>query len=128
MRQNLLPDMLRITLLDRDNQSVDLGINILSYDNTTYIFMADVDEQPVLARNASGFISQLVQKLRLDCAATQFVRHVFTPQSGSLFGMFDVQWQEQTVASYSFTMLNHVDEADSIREVLLMGNSLAVAA
>lgn len=128
MRQNLLPDMLRITLLDRDNQSIDLGINILSYEDTTYVFMADIDGQAVLARNASGFISQLVQKLRLDCDGSRFIRHVFTPQSGSLFGVFDVQWQEQDVGSYSFTMLNHVDEADSIREVLLMGDSLAVAA
>ncbi len=128
MKQNLLPNPDLLVLKDRDGLAIELGVQVLRHDGLTYVFMADPDETPVLARNSTVLIGQLVKKLRLNPQNTRFVRHIHTTAGGSLFGSLTVEWDGLAVSSYKFSMMNHLDEADSIREVLFMGDTLPIAA
>ncbi|BFM17251.1 hypothetical protein R50073_34340 [Maricurvus nonylphenolicus] len=128
MKQNLLPDMELLSVKDRDGNPCDIGVQALRHDDDTYIFLSDMSEETVIARNSAVIINQLVKRLRLNYEKTQFVRHVHTAQSGSLFGRFNIQWDGLAVGSYTFNMLNNLDEADSIREVLFMGDAMPIAA
>jgi hypothetical protein len=121
MKPTLMPKMTGVQLRDRDGVSVTVDVKVFAHGGKVVVVMADrsTATSSLIARNAATYIVQLVERLQLHPGATQFFRHVYFPQQGSLFGRFDVVWQEQQLISYSFVMLNNLDDGKRLQEWLV---------
>lgn len=120
MKVNLLPQMSPVQLLDRDGSKAQVDIKVLSFQGDTHVFMTDRANvgRASIGRNGGVYIPQLVERLALDRARSYFYRHVFMSTSGSLFGRFDLDWQSDELSSYTFSMLNSLDQGRQLKSLL----------
>lgn len=118
MKTNCLPKMTTMLLLDRDNVETGIDVKVLALAGTVAVFMSDKQSHSSssISRNAATYLAQLVQRLELHPVSTQFYRHVYHPQQGSLFGRFDIVWSGTELVSYKFAMLNNLDEGKRLQE------------
>lgn len=120
MKVNLIPDMSAVQLLDRDGCKVQVDIKAFHFQGDTHVFMADRANvgRASIGRNGGVYIPQLAERLALDRNRSYFYRHVFMPASGSLFGRFELEWQQRELASYTFSMLNDLDQGRQLKQLL----------
>lgn len=128
MKATLMPKMTGVQLLDRDGVAVTVDVKVFVQAGSVFVFLADRTStgSGLIARNAATYIEQLVERLHLHPEATQFFRHVYLPQQGSLFGRFDIVWRARELASYKFAMLNNLDEGKRLQEWLLTAAPVAI--
>ena len=109
--------MTSVLLLDRDNVEVGVDVKVLALAGTVAVFMSDRQNNTSssISRNAATYLAQLAQRLSLHPVSTQFYRHVYHPQQGSMFGRFDIVWSDADLVSYKFVMLNNLDEASACK-------------
>ena len=107
MKVNLIPKMSAVQLMDRDGHTVSVDIKAFEYQGQTHVFMSDQANagNGSIARNGGVFIPQLNQRFGLEQNDSYFYRHVFLAASGSLFGRFDLNWQDNELIDYTFTMI-----------------------
>lgn len=105
-------------LLDRDNVEVGVDVKVLALAGTVAVFMADRqgNSSSSISRNAATYLAQLARRLGLHPTSTQFYRHVYHPQQGSLFGRFDIVWNDMALVNYKFVMLNNLDEGKRLQD------------
>lgn len=120
MKVNLIPGMSAIQLLDRDGCKAQVDIKMFSFQGDTHVFMADRANvgRASIGRNGGVYIPQLAERLALDRSRSYFYRHVFMPASGSLFGRFELEWQQHELTSYTFSMLNNLDQGQQLKQLL----------
>lgn len=120
MKANQIPKMTAVLLLDRDAAKVSVDVKAFQYEGETHVFLTDqVDAgSGSVARNCGVFIPQILDRFDLDAATTQFYRHVFKPASGSLFGRFELNWQDGELAHYTFAMLSTLGENRSMLDLI----------
>jgi hypothetical protein len=118
MKTNCLPKMTAMLLLDRDNVEVGVDVKVLALAGTVAVFMADRqgNSSSSISRNAATYLAQLARRLGLHPTSTQFYRHVYHPQQGSLFGRFDIVWNDIALVNYKFVMLNNLDEGKRLQD------------
>ncbi|HTF85937.1 MAG TPA: hypothetical protein VL987_15245 [Cellvibrio sp.] len=118
MKTNCLPKMTAMLLLDRDNVEVGVDVKVLALAGTVAVFMADRqgNSSSSISRNAATYLAQLARRLGLHPTSTQFYRHVYHPQQGSLFGRFDIVWNDMALVNYKFVMLNNLDEGKRLQD------------
>lgn len=118
MKTNCLPKMTAMLLLDRDNVEVGVDVKVLALAGTVAVFMADRqgNSSSSISRNAATYLAQLARRLGLHPTSTQFYRHVYHPQQGSLFGRFDIVWNGMALVNYKFVMLNNLDEGKRLQD------------
>ena len=118
MKTNCLPKMTAMLLLDRDNVEVGVDVKVLALAGTVAVFMADRqgNSSSSISRNAATYLAQLARRLGLHPTSTQFYRHVYHPQQGSLFGRFDIVWNDIALVNYKFVMLNNLDEGKRLHD------------
>lgn len=123
-----MPKMTGVQLRDRDGVSVTVDVKVFAEGGKVAVVMADrsSESSSQIARNAANYIGQLVERLQLHPATTQFYRHVYLPQQGSLFGRFDVVWQERQLISYSFAMLNNLDDGKYLQQWLAIASQVPI--
>lgn len=128
MRANLLPEMTGMLLVDKDGNEVSVNVKLFKQNGITYVFIADKDgpEASSVARNAALFILQLLEQLNLESESTEFFRHIYTPTTGSLFGRFGVVWQGSKLQSYTFTILNRMDEERFVHSLVANAKSVCL--
>lgn len=128
MKATCLPKMTVMLLLDRDNVEVGVDVKVLALAGTVAVFMSDRQNiaSGSISRNAATYLPQLVQRLGLHPVSTQFYRHVFHPQQGSLFGRFDIVWNEAELVSYKFVMLNNLDEGKRLQEWIAKATAVPI--
>ena len=110
--------MTSVLLLDRDNVEVGVDVKVLALAGTVAVFMSDRQNNTSssISRNAATYLAQLAQRLSLHPVSTQFYRHVYHPQQGSMFGRFDIVWSDADLVSYKFVMLNNLDEGKRLQD------------
>lgn len=110
--------MTSVLLLDRDNVEVGVDVKVLALAGTVAVFMSDRQNNTSssISRNAATYLGQLAQRLSLHPVSTQFYRHVYHPQQGSMFGRFDIVWSDADLVSYKFVMLNNLDEGKRLQD------------
>ena len=110
--------MTSVLLLDRDKVEVGVDVKVLALAGTVAVFMSDRQNNTSssISRNAATYLAQLSQRLSLHPVSTQFYRHVYNPQQGSLFGRFDIVWSDVELVSYKFVMLNNLDEGKRLQD------------
>lgn len=110
--------MTPVLLLDREGVEVAVDIKVLALAGSISVFISDKQTSTAgsISRNAAAYLVQLVRRLGLHPVSTHFYRHVYNPQQGSLFGRFDIVWQDAELVSYKFVMLNNLDEGKQLRE------------
>jgi hypothetical protein len=113
-----LPKMTSVLLFDRDKMEVGVDVKVLALAGTVAVFMSDRQNNTSssISRNAATYLAQLAQRLSLHPVSTQFYRHVYHPQQGSMFGRFDIVWSEVELVSYKFVMLNNLDEGKRLQD------------
>ena len=118
MKTNCLPKMTSVLLFDRDKVEVGVDVKVLALAGTVAVFMSDRQNNTSssISRNAATYLAQLAQRLSLHPVSTQFYRHVYNPQQGSLFGRFDIVWSDVELVSYKFVMLNNLDEGKRLQD------------
>lgn len=118
MKTNCLPKMTAMLLFDRDNVEVGVDVKVLALAGTVAVFMADRqgNSSSSISRNAATYLAQLARRLGLHPTSTQFYRHVYHPQQGSLFGRFDIVWNDMALVNYKFVMLNNLDEGKRLQD------------
>ena len=119
MKVNLIPKMSAVQLMDRDGLDVSVDIKAFERRGQTHIFMSDQANagNSSIARNGGVFISQLNQRFGLEQNDSFFYRHVFLASSGSLFGRFDLNWQETELSDYTFTMISNPVETFELKSL-----------
>ncbi|MGH1370550.1 MAG: hypothetical protein ACRBBW_00840 [Cellvibrionaceae bacterium] len=127
MNKNLLPDMTPIELQDRDGEPLLITLSFFHGPSGHTVFIGDGEgvHRSVIARNTAAILGQLVGFFDLDIANTTFVRHIVSPQ-GSAFGRFEVTWNVNEVASYTFKILHNLDEELAVRKVITNDDRVAV--
>ncbi len=125
--KNLLPEMTPIELQDRDGEPLPISLAFFHGPQGHTVFIGDGDGVPrsVIARNTAAILGQLVGFFDLDIPTTTFVRHIVSEQ-GSAFGRFQVSWNANEVASYTFKILHNLDEELAIRQVIQKHDRVAV--
>ncbi len=125
--KNLLPDMTPIELQDRDGEPLPISLAFFHGPQGHTVFIGDGEGVPrsVIARNTAAILGQLVGFFDLDIPTTTFVRHIVSEQ-GSAFGRFQVSWNANEVASYTFKILHNLDEELAIRQVIQKHDRVAV--
>ncbi|MGH1470934.1 MAG: hypothetical protein ACRBCS_07050 [Cellvibrionaceae bacterium] len=120
MRINLLPEMQNVKLADREHNTFYMSVELRKLDGKTYVFMSDGNPvgASVLAKDAVFYLEKISQRLGLDTKTTVFYRHIFQEQMGSLFGRFNVDWENSESLSYQFKMLTNIDDLDNIKEII----------
>ena len=110
--------MTSVLLFDRDKVEVGVDVKVLALAGTVAVFMSDRQNNTSssISRNAATYLAQLAQRLSLHPVSTQFYRHVYNPQQGSLFGRFDIVWSDVELVSYKFVMLNNLDEGKRLQD------------
>lgn len=128
MKPTTMPKMTGVQLRDRDGVSVTVDVKVFADGGKVAVVMADrsSESSSQIARNAASYIVQLVERLQLHPATTQFYRHVYLPQQGSLFGRFDVVWQDRQLISYSFAMLNNLDDGKHLQQWLAIASQVPI--
>lgn len=129
MKPSLFPKMTAVQLVDREGLNQTLDVRLLAQGQEVYVFMADkvTTGNGLLARNAAVYIPQLLDRLQLDPAHARFFRHVYLPTQGSLFGRYEVVWQERQLISYSFAMLNNLDEGKRLKAWIEAASTLPIS-
>lgn len=127
MNKNLLPGMTPIELQDRDGEPLSITLAFFHGRSGHTVFIGDGEgvHRSVIARNTAAILGQLVGYFDLDIPNTTFVRHIVSPQ-GSAFGRFDVKWNVNEVASYTFKILHNLDEELSVRKVIADDDRVSV--
>ena len=128
VKKNLLPAMTDVRLRDRDGKDVAMTIDAKVYKGRTYIFVSDTHQLGAskLAKDALYFIQQLIDRFHFDTTNTEFYRHIYQEQMGSVFGRFKVDWNGGNDPSYRFQMLTNVDDMVGITRILADGEVLSL--
>ena len=126
MRMNLLSEMHSVQLRDRDGRSANVDVKAFQEQDITHVFLSDPPAVGAssVARNCAIYITQLVERFDFSIEHTQFYRHIYIPDNGSLFGHFNLTWENEKLIDYTFSMLNVVDEGKKMHE--LIGRSESV--
>lgn len=128
MKPNLLPNLSNVELHDKGGNPVQLQIRLYELHGKYALFMADGPATAVLARNAATLITQLLARLDLPLASTQFYRHIYLPHQGSVFGAFQLGWKaDRTIGHYTFAMMTPQLEDLNIRRFLTEGRHVPVS-
>ncbi|MEJ2416061.1 MAG: hypothetical protein P8Y45_03835 [Exilibacterium sp.] len=127
MKKNLLPDMVAMVLLDKEGNEAVINIKLFTFNDTAYIFMSDSNRYSAssIARHTATYISQIVERLDLDVSRALFFRHIYTSDSGSVFGQFYVSWENGQLTSYTFKMLSNLNQTQGIEEAIQKGEVVA---
>ena len=120
MRINLLSEMHAVELRDRDGRSACVDVKAFQDQDTTHVFLSDPPAVGAssVARNCAIYIAQLVERFDFPIEETQFYRHIYIPDNGSLFGRFNLTWEQGKLTAYTFSMLNVIDEGQNIHELI----------
>ncbi|MGQ9425800.1 hypothetical protein ACXYTJ_09040 [Gilvimarinus sp. F26214L] len=119
MKKNLLPDMQRVKMKDRDGAEFVMWLEIRKDHERTYVFLSDTHQvgESKLAQDAMFLIEKVKQRLKLDPETTRFFRHIYQEQLGSTFGRFDVDWQGSE-PNYRFRMLTNLEDIQEVQHIL----------
>lgn len=127
MKTNLLPNLSRIELVDKQGNPVQLLVKLFEHQGRYAVFIED-SANGVLARNAGTVISQLVRRLALPVAQTSFYRHIYLPHQGSVFGCFQMGWgEENSINHYTFSMMSPLVDDLAVRRTLKEGKPVSVS-
>lgn len=127
MKTNLLPNLSRMELSDKQGNAVQLQVKLFEHQGRFALFIED-SVQGVLARNAGTIISQLVRRLDLPVAQTSVYRHIYLPHQGSVFGCFQMGWGEGgSINHYTFSMMSPLVDDLAVRRVLKEGKPVNVS-
>lgn len=120
MRKNLLPEMQKVKMTDKDGSEFVMKIDLREGNGLTYVFLSDTHQPGAsrLAQNAMYYIEKISQRLNLANADTVFYRHIYQEQMGSTFGRFKVDWKNEAGPSYKFEMLTNIDDLHSISGII----------
>ena len=129
MKVNLIPKMSAVQLMDRDGRRVSVNIKAFERQGQTHVFMSDQSNagNGSIARNGGIFISQLNQRFGLEQSDSFFYRHVFLAASGSLFGRFDLNWQDGELSDYTFTMLSSPAETFALKSLFTQATPITLS-
>ncbi|MGI1680089.1 MAG: hypothetical protein K6L75_15210 [Cellvibrionaceae bacterium] len=129
MRTNLLPTMQNVKLTDREGQTLFMSVELRKLGEKTYVFMSDGNPigASALARDAVFYLKKISQRLGLDEKNTIFYRHIFQEQMGSLFGRFNVDWDNGESLSYQFKMLTNIDELVSVKGIIDSSEAISLS-
>lgn len=127
MKANLLPNLSRIELFDKQGDTIELQIKLYQYNGRLALFIED-SANGTLARNAGAIIGQLVRRLSLPKTQTSFYRHIFLPHQGSVFGCFQVGWGDNGgVSHYTFSMLAPRIDDLPVRRIVSEGKAVSLS-
>ena len=126
VKKNLLPAMIDVRLRDRDSKDVAMTVDAKIHKGRVFVFVSDTHQLGAskLAKDALFFIQQLIDRFQLDATKTEFYRHIYQEQMGSVFGRFNVDWNGGNDPSYRFQMLTNVDDMVGITRILADGELL----
>lgn len=126
VKKSLLPAMLDVRLRDREGKDVVMSVDARTLKGRIYLFVSDTHQLGAshLAKDALYFIQQLVDRFQLDTDNTEFYRHIYQEQMGSVFGRFQVDWNGGSDPSYRFQMLTNVDDMVGITRILADGETV----
>lgn len=129
MKKNLMPKMVDVNLLDKEGSMVPVSVKLIQHNQREYLFLSDKGSSPEssIARNTAAFIAQLVERFQLDTTTVSFFRHIYTPESGSVFGHFSIDWQAGKPVSYTFKVLSNYEQVQKIQTILLEGTAVALS-
>ena len=117
MKSDLLVKRAPFVVTDREDVPLSIDLRVLRAGDETAVFMADrADAKGLVGRLSAVFIPQIVRRLQLDPDKTRFYRYVYQPAIGAQFGLFQLQWHEGQLVSYTFRMLNNLDEGARVMD------------
>lgn len=120
MKKNLMPDMRRVKMVNRDGEAFVMWLELRKGGGTNYVFLTDTNDlgDSRLARDAVYLLDKICRQLSLRGDDTVFYRHIYREQVGSIFGHFEVDWHNPEGARYKFQMLTNLEDLHHIRRVL----------
>lgn len=120
MKKNLLPQMQKVKMTDREGSEFAMYIDLRRGDDCTYVFLSDTSQPGTshLAQDAMFHIERIVERLNLDRATSVFYRHIYQEQMGSTFGRFTVDWRHESGPRYRFQMLTSGDDLQRIGHII----------
>lgn len=129
MRKNLLPNMQDVKLTDLNGDKLSMSVELRQRDNMTCVFMSDGNSvgSSALAKDAVFYLKKIAKRLGLDTEHTIFYRHIYQEQIGSLFGRFNVDWENNENLSYQFKMLTNVDDLVNVKEIIEDSETISLA-
>lgn len=120
MKKNLLPSMRKVKMTDRQGEEFAMWIEVRKSDDNTYVFLSDTHQLGTsrIAQDAVYLFAKVAKRLNLDAKNSVFYRHIYQEQMGSLFGKFNVDWENKSGPSYKFQMLTNIDDLQSVSKVI----------
>lgn len=128
MKKNLLPDMQKVKMTDREGVAFAMEIGLRKTDKFIYVFLSDTHHPGAsrLAQDAMYYIKKIAQRLDLDKGNAIFYRHIYQEQMGSTFGRFNVDWKNDLGPSYKFQMLTNVDDLQNVNYIIANSTPLSL--
>ncbi|GAB1258929.1 hypothetical protein NBRC116494_34310 [Aurantivibrio plasticivorans] len=128
-KKNLMPEMQKVKMQDRDGNEFSMQLELRKSDSKYFVFLTDTHQLggSRLAQDAVFFIEKVCQKLCLDNTHTQFYRHIYNEQMGSMFGRFNISWENTDGPSYGFQMLTNLDDVNGINKMLKESQAISLA-
>lgn len=123
VKKDVLSGSTPVTLVDRDGKPVEMTAAAKALNGRTYIFVSDTHQLGAsnLAKDALFYIQQIVDRFQLNSESTEFFRHIYQENMGSLFGRFIVNWNSGSDPSYRFQMLTNIDDMVGVNNILSSG-------
>ncbi len=120
MKKNLLPNMRKVKMTDRQGEEFAMWIEVRKSDEQIYVFLSDTHQLGTskLAQDAVYYFAKISKRLNLEGKNSVFFRHIYQEQMGSLFGQFNVDWENQAGPSYKFQMLTNIDDLQGVSKIL----------
>ena len=124
-----MPNMQKVKMQDRDGTEFTMQLELRKGEKGYFVFLTDTHQLggSRLAQDAVFYIEKICQKLCLDNTHTKFYRHIFNEQMGSLFGRFNINWENAGNPSYGFQVLTNLDDLNGINEVLKSTGVISLA-
>jgi len=128
MKKNLLPSMRKVKMTDRQGEEFAMWIEVRKTADKTYVFLSDTHQLGAskIAQDAVYFFTKISKRLNLDEKKSIFYRHIYQEQMGSLFGKFNVDWENQSGPSYKFQMLTNIDDLQSVSKIISASESVSL--
>lgn len=129
MKKNLMPDMQKVKMSDRSGAEFTMFLEVRKRAKGYVIFVADTHQLGAskLAQDAVFYIEKVCQKLHLDPKQVQFYRHIYQHNMGSVFGRFNINWENPQKPSYKFQMLTNIEELQSVNLIIATSEIVPLA-
>lgn len=130
MKNDILPDLDEVELMDRVQKPVTLRVGLYDSNGCQQVFMAEHQRHgpSSIAANSLVYIQQLQEKFSLSADNCEFYRYVFSPVSGPVLGRFILKWSGDKPVSYSMRMLSQLELESFSRLLGKQTTTTAVAA